>query len=61
MKKPSSLAQQIFQAQAVLQSWSAEHRSSLRLEGSDRFLPKGTKDQPEKPIEVKDKKKLAHG
>lgn len=38
MKKPSSLAQQIAQAQRLLASWPESKRSSLKLEGSDVFL-----------------------
>ncbi|WP_195759614.1 hypothetical protein [Burkholderia pseudomallei] len=38
MKKPSSLAQQIAQAQRLLASWSESKRSSLKLEGTDVFL-----------------------
>ena len=38
MKKPSSLAQQIQQAQLTIESWSDFRKSTLRLEGSDLFL-----------------------
>lgn len=40
MKKPSSLAQQIAQAQRLLASLPEAKKSSLRLEGSDLYLNK---------------------
>lgn len=45
MKKPSSLAQQVAQAQRTVNSWSAAEKSSVRLEGSSstsaRFSSRG--------------------
>jgi hypothetical protein len=58
MKKPSSLAQQIVQAQRVLDSWSESHKSSLRLEGSDVFLKRFSEQAVDQQFEMKNKKKL---
>lgn len=38
MKKPSSLAEQVRQAQNELSGWSETKRSTLHLEGTDVFL-----------------------
>jgi hypothetical protein len=38
MKKPSSFAQQIQQAQREVNSWTAERKASVRLEGSSNLL-----------------------
>lgn len=38
MKKPSTLAEQILQAQRTIDSWPDSRKSSLHLEGSDVFL-----------------------
>ncbi|MBC8736873.1 hypothetical protein [Paraburkholderia sp. UCT31] len=46
MKKPSSLAQQIAQAQRLLASLPEAKKSSLRLEGSDLYLNK----KPDYPV-----------
>jgi len=58
MKKPSSLAQQVFEAQKILQTWPDSHRSSLRLEGSDLFLSKGQVDNHSQQVDdLKGKRK----
>ena len=38
MKKPSSLAQQVEQAQRTFNGWTAAQKSSVRLEGSTGTL-----------------------
>ncbi len=45
MKKSSSFAQQILQAQQTVDSWSDSHISTLRLEGSDIFLNRRSSSQ----------------
>jgi hypothetical protein len=37
MKKASSLAEQVQQAQRTIDSWPEWRKSSLQLEGSDRY------------------------
>jgi hypothetical protein len=44
MKKPSSLAQQVQQAQRTVESWPDSLKSTLHLEGSDVFLTRNTSD-----------------
>lgn len=46
MKKPSSLVQQIKQAQQTVESWPDWRKSTLRLEGSDVFLTRRSPGQP---------------
>ncbi|MFM0302918.1 hypothetical protein PQQ99_22645 [Paraburkholderia sediminicola] len=56
MKKPSSLGQQIQQAQRLLASWPDSRKSSLRLEGSDIFLNKRPQQTtPRNPAQAKNK------
>jgi hypothetical protein len=38
MKKPSTLAQQIEQAQRTIASWSESKKMGVKLQGSDIFL-----------------------
>jgi hypothetical protein len=40
MKKPSTLAEQIQQAQREVNSWSAEMKASLRLQGMSSLSPR---------------------
>jgi hypothetical protein len=60
MKKPSSLAQQIQNAQQIVESWSAWHKSTLQLEGSDIFLTRQSseKSNPQQAEENIPKEKL---
>jgi hypothetical protein len=39
MKKPSTLAQQIRQAQRTFDGWTLDRRLGVRLEGTSAFLP----------------------
>jgi hypothetical protein len=41
MKKPTTLAQQVRDAQKTVSSWSLRKQESTRLEGSDIYLKKG--------------------
>jgi len=44
MKKPSTLAQQVEQAQRIVATWTPERKASVRLQGSSRYalqLPGG--------------------
>ncbi len=45
MKKPSSLAQQVQQAQRIYEGWSDSRKASLRLEGTDVFLNRHSSNQ----------------
>lgn len=58
MKKPSSLAQQVQQAQRTVESWPNTRLSTLRLEGSDIFLSRRSSSQLSHPqSEVRSQKK----
>lgn len=37
MKKPSTLAQQVQQAQRIVDGWTPERKASVRLQGSSRY------------------------
>ena len=41
MKKPTTLAEQVRDAQKSLSSWSAQKKESVRLEGADIYLDRG--------------------
>lgn len=45
-KKPSSLAEQVREAQQVVSGWSETKRSSLHLEGVDVFLGRKRSNVP---------------
>lgn len=45
-KKPSTLAQQIYDAQREYDSWSPEKRASVRLEGSSGLRPMSEREKP---------------
>lgn len=42
MKKPSTLAEQIQQAQREVNSWPAEMKASLRLQGMSSLSPRAS-------------------
>lgn len=55
MKKPSTLAQQIQQAQREVSSWSPEMRASVRLQGHSALMsryvdPRQAAPQPQKTV-----------
>lgn len=61
MKKPSSLAQQIQQAQRTIESWPDWRKSALHLEGSDIFLNRRSSGQLSlQESEVNSQKKKEH-
>ena len=59
MKKPSSLAQQIHQAQQEFNSWTPERQANVRLAGSSALMthypqPRPVESQPPKvPVRKK--------
>jgi hypothetical protein len=56
MKKPSSLAQQVQQAQREFERWTPERKASVRLEGSSDLITKFRHD-----VEVRSTQKSNNG
>ena len=50
IKKHSSLAEQVREAQLAVSGWSETKRSSLRLEGVDVFLGRKAPSAPTRPV-----------
>jgi len=59
MKKPTTLAQQVKDAQKSLSSWSPQKRASARLEGSDIYLNRDSNRMNYTATLLENKKKVA--
>lgn len=61
MKKPSSLAEQIQQAQKTVDSWTPFRKSTMHLEGYDVFMARtSTGEQKHKTTQTGANKQKVH-